>query len=604
MPLTREAPALPTHALAEAIARDPDLLRDVTQPALILDHDDRAVRWNKAFLELFPEHDGQIHAGEAYAENLRRFYRVRLGAQELPKLERYVADGVERHQRQSAPFEFLHRGHWLRAEVVPLPGLGRLRCWTILPPARHGDELMLRLTKFGQNLRAQDLDSLADGLVLREATGAILLANQRFAEIHGLDLAAQAVGRTIPDLLRASWGDAAGAAEAEGRWADSSRFLGAPFELPLPGDRWVRVHERRMPDGSLIGSHVEVTDLFRLRRHADAAKQRAEELAAKLSAEIAERKRQEAQTIQLARLVSLGHMATGVAHELNQPLAIMTLAAENIALALRRRGADAIPEALDRLEVVIAGAMRAQGVLDHLHAFGRDDADQPPPEAMNLTSVVEGALSMCGAAIRDRGITLHLLLPAGSPCIKARRVPLEQVVLHLLNNAQDAVQGRSGEITLAVEEREGHAILRVEDNGPGFAEQALRHGLEPFFTTKGTGRNPGLGLSLAYATVRAAAARSRCATRAVARVWRSRCPPCECAAPAAIAGARHLAQAGAALRARTRFIPMMTAKTAMAIQFTTWPKGTISTKPATPKITRSMMLRRASAKPSKAADMA
>lgn len=504
LPVKREAPAPTDSALAEAIARDLDLLRNVAKPALALDHDDRALRWNQAFLDLFPEHDGHIHPGEPYAENLRRFYRGRLDAQELPNLERYVADGLERHQRQSAAFEFLHRGHWLRAEVLPLPGLGRLRCWTILPPARHGDELTLRLATFGQKLRSQDLDSLADGLVLRDAAGAILLANQRFAEIHGLDLAAQAAGRTIPDLLRASWGDAERAAEAEGRWVDNSRFPGAPFELPLPDDRWVRVHERRMPDGSLIGSHVEVTDLFRLQRRADAAKHRAEKLAAKLSAEIAERKRQEAQTIQFARLVSLGQMATGVAHELNQPLAIMTLAAENIAVALRRRGAEAIPEALDRLEVVIAGAMRAQGVLDHLRAFGTDDAHLPPPEAMSLASVVEEALTMCGAAIRSRGITLHLLLPAGAPRVMARRVPLKEVVLHLLNNAQEAVQERSGEITLSVEEREGLAILRVADNGPGFPELALRHGLEPFFTTKDTGRNPGLGLPLAYATVRAA----------------------------------------------------------------------------------------------------
>lgn len=491
-------------SIAEAVARNLDALHGVAQAALALDHHDRTLGWNQAFLELFPEHAGHVHAGEPYAENLRRFYRGRLDARELPELERYVANGLERHRRQSAPFEFLHRSHWLRAEVVPLPGVGRLRCWTVLPSPRHGDELALRLATSGQKLRAQDLDSLVDGLVLREAAGPILLANRRFAEIHGLDFAAQAVGRTIPDLLRASWGDEECAAEAEGRWADSSRFPGAPFELPLPGDRWVRVHERRRPDGSLIGSHVDVTDLFRLQRRADAARRRAEELAAELSAEIAERKRQEAKTVQLARLVSLGQMATGLAHELNQPLTIMTLAAENTALALQRRGADAIPEALQRLEVVIAGAMRAQGVLDHLRAFGSHDADQPPPEAMSLASVVEGALTMCGAAITSRGITLDLLTSQAATRVMARRTPLEQVVMHLLNNALEAVQGQAGRITLAVEERQGRAILRVADNGPGFSELALRHGLEPFFTTKDSGRNPGLGLSLAHAAVSAA----------------------------------------------------------------------------------------------------
>ncbi len=486
-----------------AVAADPDRIGELGIAALALDAEAHTLAWNRAFLELFPEHLGWIHPGESYAQNLRRFYRVRLDPQELPWLETYVAEGLARHQRQLAPYDFLHRNRWLRVAVRPLAGGGRLRFWSTAAPPRDGQALAGVIVGSGTSAMADILSQTADGLAVRNAAGEIVIANQPFAELYGLADASQAIGMTFAELLDlAAIGDTGAAGT---RWADHWRFPGAPFELPLPGDRWVRVREQRMHDGRWIGTHVDVTDLCRMQRSLSQARSRAEELAAMLQNEIQERKRAEAQMVQSARLLSLGQMATGLAHELNQPLAVMALAADNAIRSLHEAGADAIPEALERLEGIANNCLRARGVVDHLRLFGR--ADDPPatPEPMALPEAIKGALLLAEAAIRSAGIALTVSLPAARLQILGRAIPLEQAILNLLLNARDAILGHGrldGAIHVAVTQQAEEVVLTVSDNGGGFAAGVLPRALEPFFTTKAAGKGNGLGLSLAYSTIR------------------------------------------------------------------------------------------------------
>lgn len=507
------------------------------RPALLLDAQDRALWCNREFLDLFPEHDGHLHVGEPYAENLRRFYRTRLDARGLAHIERFVADGLERHRRQTAPYEFLHRNRWLRVEVLPVAGAGRLRLWSPAGPPRDGGVLAARIAEAGAGMA--ELELIADGVSIRDAQGRILRANHRLAEIYGLASAQDALRRTLPELLDHCWAGQPGAEAARQRWQDSSRFTGAPFELPLPGDAWVRVREHRLPDGGTIGTHVDVTDLCRLRRSAEEARQRAEELAGLLAREVEERKRAEAQRVQVARLVSLGQMATGLAHELNQPLAVMSLAAENAAMALERRGAEAIPGALTRMEAIVTAAMRARDVVDHLRRFGGGE-EEAPPEPLDMAAVLGGALTLSGAAIRSLGINLGVSLPEPAPWVLGRRIALEEVVLNLLMNARDAIQaaGRpDGAIRLSVAAEREQVMITVADNGGGFSPAALQHALEPFFTTRAPGQGTGLGLALAYSTISAMGGRielGNTAEGAVVRVLLPRLPAGRAGAPEGI----------------------------------------------------------------------
>jgi PAS domain-containing protein len=287
---------------------------------LLLDNDVRTLGWNSEFLRLFPEQAGHIRKGEHYVENLRRFYSARLDAAEMPRIELYVAAGVERHIRQVEPFEFLHRGRWLRASVLPVPGVGRLRAWTSVRLPKDGEHLAGQMAHSGGHSALSVLEELPDGMMVRNLAGRITLCNQRFAEIYGLRSSEQAVGRTLSDLLAVAWAGSGHADEAHQIWSDGSRFLGAPFDLELPSDRWVRVRDYRSINDFVVSTHAEVTDIVRLQRRAAEARRQAEELEARLQADVEERKQADARTARIGHLAAIGSIVTGLRHKVGGDL--------------------------------------------------------------------------------------------------------------------------------------------------------------------------------------------------------------------------------------------------------------------------------------------
>jgi PAS domain S-box-containing protein len=225
-------------------------------------------------------------------------------------------------------------------------------------------------------------------------------------------------------------------------------------------------------------------------------------------ADITEQREALAALLNSAKLATLGEMATGLAHELNQPVTIMALAAENTARGLRRRGIGAIPDALQRMERIGALAQRAKGIIDHLRAFGRTDPGSLEP--VPVAEAVAGAAMLAGAALREAEVTLVLDLLPGLPPVRGRLLLLEQVLINLLLNARDALlEGPSAVRRITISARvvtdkaAGEQVaLTVADTGPGIPAAALPRLFEPFFTTKPTGQGTGLGLSLCHGIMR------------------------------------------------------------------------------------------------------
>ncbi|WP_244146419.1 hypothetical protein [Comamonas antarctica] len=107
-------------------------------------------------MQFFPEHAGHVHEGEDYRENLRRFYLARLSAQELPSMERYIEEGIQRHHLQQRAFEFDHHGYRVRAASVSLGPLGRVRLWRKTAPLLTGmqDRINPRLVQLPARISA------------------------------------------------------------------------------------------------------------------------------------------------------------------------------------------------------------------------------------------------------------------------------------------------------------------------------------------------------------------------------------------------------------------------------------------------------------------
>jgi histidine kinase len=220
-------------------------------------------------------------------------------------------------------------------------------------------------------------------------------------------------------------------------------------------------------------------------------------------------KQQEMQLIQSAKLAGLGEMATGVAHELNQPLNNIGLLASRISRRLDR----AAPEAkfiLERLEKVQEQVQRASKIIEQLRTFGR-------PAEMSVTSFpvrrpLDAVLDLLRQQLVDRRIHLEVDIPDELPNVRADEAQLEQVLINLLNNARDALgeldcsnRKPSIRIKAELETSSDDAVpkvcLHVEDNGPGMSEGVACRVFEPFFSTKDVGRGTGLGLSISYGLV-------------------------------------------------------------------------------------------------------
>ncbi|WP_170979615.1 sensor histidine kinase [Roseomonas sp. HF4] len=207
-----------------------------------------------------------------------------------------------------------------------------------------------------------------------------------------------------------------------------------------------------------------------------------------------------AQAAEASKLATLGEMATGLAHELNQPVTAMALGADNAADALETEGEAGIVEAVQTLRDVAGQALRAQAIIDHLRVFGRRDPGPLAPIA--LDQAVEGALVIAGSALRAAGIQVLRDIPPDLPPVRGQIVLIEQVLVNLFLNARDAMAARPpGERRLSLAARapaEGQMQLMVRDSGGGIAPEVIDRVFEPFFTTKPVGQGTGLGLAICH----------------------------------------------------------------------------------------------------------
>ena len=212
---------------------------------------------------------------------------------------------------------------------------------------------------------------------------------------------------------------------------------------------------------------------------------------------------------QISKLASLGEMATGIAHEINQPLNIIRMSADAVTLMMEQ--GETSPDFLKtRMETIASQTQRAADIIERMRIFGR----RPSEQTVEICPR-EAALAATGffrEQLRLQGIDLEVDLPDACRPVKGDLVQLEQVILNLLTNARDAIEDVVGEanagthrITLRIEDRptEDTIVLSVVDTGCGIREDVLPNLFDPFFTTKEVGKGTGVGLSISYGIVTA-----------------------------------------------------------------------------------------------------
>lgn len=229
--------------------------------------------------------------------------------------------------------------------------------------------------------------------------------------------------------------------------------------------------------------------------------QRTSELRAantRLNREIDERRRLESirqdlqdELIQANKLATLGQIAAGVAHEINQPIAAIRTHADNASLHLQRDDNAAAQRSLTSIEGLTE---RVGAITDELRAFSRKT--RSGTVAVGVDAAIDGALLLVGPRLREKGVTLDRRPAPSGLAVQAERNRLEQVVLNLLQNAVEALdQVATPTISVGVEVKGRKVEIHVSDNGPGVSPAVRQRLFTPFTTDKRDGLGLGLVIS-------------------------------------------------------------------------------------------------------------
>jgi two-component system sensor histidine kinase DctS len=346
---------------------------------------------------------------------------------------------------------------------------------------------LLQAQAFRQSME----DALLVGMRARDLKGRIVYVNAAMCDMVGYS-AEELIGRLPPHPY---WHPD----EMEQHWQDSETALSghaAPsgYESRLQhrdgSDVFTMVYTARLIDGD--GEHIgwmsSVVDIT--------AQKRAEEL----------QQQREAHLQRVQRVITVGEMASTLAHELNQPLAALV----NYAAAARSLATQGKRAVLDEtLASLSAQAMRAADIVGRIRRWVRQHADAREPCDLNTAPDQPLAL-LLRAEARRHGVAVRLELAAESLQVHADRVLLEQVVLNLGLNALQAMQALQAtrtpptaqhrpELLLRTSATGAHATLEVLDRGPGLTAEIAQRLFEPFFTTRADGL--GLGLNICRSIV-------------------------------------------------------------------------------------------------------
>ncbi len=237
-------------------------------------------------------------------------------------------------------------------------------------------------------------------------------------------------------------------------------------------------------DGIFLGVRASNRDITR-RKQAEAALRESEQL-----------------LIQAHKMEAVGRLAAGVAHEINNPLAIINEKAGLMKDLLELFGdVDRNKEKfIDFINVIIENVRRCQTITHRLLGFARrTDLTYEPT---NLNDVIKEVMKFLEKEILFKNIRLSLNLKQDVPEILSDKGQIQQVLLNIVSNAIDAVE-KGGFIEISSDIKDDDTLqISIKDNGHGIPRQILEHIFEPFFTTKEKGKGTGLGLSISYSIIR------------------------------------------------------------------------------------------------------
>lgn len=211
-----------------------------------------------------------------------------------------------------------------------------------------------------------------------------------------------------------------------------------------------------------------------------------------IARDVTKRKEMESRMMQAERLASVGRLAAGVAHQINNPLANISITAQML-LAKKGNSADA-----QDLKLIVDQAEAASKITHDLLDFSR--AREPRMEMLSVNDEILKVLKLLSSQLSINEIKVEHNLDSALPEISGDVKQLQQVFVNIINNAVEAMP-KGGTLKIATQTQDGYVEVRISDTGIGIPEKHLGKIFDPFFTTKEVGKGTGLGLSVAHGIV-------------------------------------------------------------------------------------------------------
>ncbi|MBE0647300.1 MAG: response regulator [Bacteroidales bacterium] len=225
--------------------------------------------------------------------------------------------------------------------------------------------------------------------------------------------------------------------------------------------------------------------------------------------DISQRKQAEQQQIQTERMASLGEMATGIAHEINQPLNNISFGIDNLLTEIGNHKEIDHNYFEKKSRKIFANIERISYIIDHIRTFsqGQDDIMRI---SFSINDSIRNGVSLISEQLKGKGIDLILHLDDTVDMITGNTYQFEQVILNLLLNAKDAIQEKiklfsedfNKEIQITSYQKSRTIFVEVTDTGIGMTPGSINHVMFPFYTTKESGKGTGLGLSISLGIIK------------------------------------------------------------------------------------------------------
>ena len=216
-----------------------------------------------------------------------------------------------------------------------------------------------------------------------------------------------------------------------------------------------------------------------------------------------ERQMMNKQIVETGKLASIGELAAGIAHEINNPVAIMVEEAgwiEDLLEDEELKKPENLQEFTRALKQIREQGKRCKQITHKLLSFARKTDSRI--QDVNLYDLVEEMVALSAQRAKYSNVEIKTDLQPGLPTIQVSLTEMQQVFLNLINNALDAMEKTEGTIVISARMQGGRITIGVADTGPGIPESNLERIFDPFFTTKPVGKGTGLGLSICYGIIK------------------------------------------------------------------------------------------------------